>query len=61
MFLNSPVVSGLQVSGANSLGDMAGRTKVNDFDSVGLSSGIHQHDVLWLQVSMDQTQRLQLL
>jgi len=57
----SPVVSGLQVGGAHCLGDMAGRAKVDDLDPVGLSGRVHQHDVLRLQVGVDQTQTLQLL
>ena len=39
---------------------MAGRPKVNDFDPVGLPGRLHQHDVLGLQVGVDQPQALQL-
>jgi hypothetical protein len=37
---------------------MGSTAKVNYFDSVWLPYWINQHDVLWLQVSMDQTQLL---
>lgn len=33
--------------------------KVNDFHSVGLPNGVDKHDVLRLQVSMNQSQALQ--
>lgn len=38
---------------------MTGGAKVNDFHSVGLPDGVDQHDVLGLQVSMNQSQALQ--
>lgn len=55
-----PVVSGLQISGADRFGNMAGRPKVNDFDSVGLPRRVHEHNVLRLQVGVDQPQAPQL-
>lgn len=57
---HSPVVSGLQVGGAHRLGHVARRAKIDDFDSVRLSQRVHQHDVLRLQVGVDQAQALQL-
>lgn len=56
----SPVVSGLQVGGAHRLGHVARRAEINDLDSVRLSQRVHQHDVLRLQVGVDQAQALQL-
>lgn len=40
---------------------MAGRTKVYNFHPVRLPDRIHKHNILWLQVGMDQTHGLQLL
>lgn len=39
---------------------MAGRAKVNDFNSVRLPQRVHQHDVLRLEVGVDQSQAFQL-
>ena len=39
---------------------MAGGAEVDDLHTVRLSEGIHQHDILWLQISVDQPQALQL-
>lgn len=55
-----PVVSALEVGGGIALGARGGRPKVNDLHSEWLSLGVDQHDVLWLEVSVDQTQFLQL-
>lgn len=55
-----PVISGLQVGGANRFGDVAGGAKVDDLHPVRLPQRVHQHDVLGLQVGVDQAQALQL-
>lgn len=39
---------------------MTCRAKVNDLDPVGLSERVDQHDVLRLQVCVNQTEALQL-
>lgn len=38
---------------------MTSRAKVNDLHPVGLSEGVDQHNVLRLQVCMNQTQAFQ--
>ena len=50
---NLPIVSALEIGGRIALAAWSGRTKVDDLDSKGLSNGVHQHDVFWLQVCMN--------
>ena len=39
---------------------MAGRAEVNDLDAVGLARRVHQHNVLGLEVGVDEAQALEL-
>lgn len=54
-----PVVSALQVSVADGLADMRRAAEVDYLDAVRLPCWLHQHDVLRLQISVDQTQLLE--
>lgn len=56
--LRSSVVPTLQVCVADSFTNMGCTAEVNYFDSVWLPHRINQHDVLWFQVCMNQTQLL---
>ena len=57
--LRGSVVARLEVRVADGLAHVAGRPEVDHLDSVRLPHGVHQHDVLWLQVGVDQTELLQ--
>ncbi len=56
----SPIVSGLQVSRAHRFGDVTSRAEVDDLDPVGLAGWVYKHDVLRFQVSVDQSDALEL-
>ena len=53
--LRGAVVAGLEVGVAHRLAHVARRPEVDHLDPVGLPHGVHQHDVLGLQVRVDQT------
>ena len=55
-----PVISGLKVGRTHSFRHMASRTKVYDLDPIWLSGWVYQHDVLWFEISMNQSQAFQL-
>ena len=57
---NSPVVAGLEVRRAHRLRDVTRRTEVDDLDAEREADGVDEHDVLGLEVSMDQSEVLQL-
>ena len=54
-YLRGAVVAGLEVGVAHRLAHVARRPEVDHLDPVGLPHGVHQHDVLGLQVRVDQT------
>ena len=54
------IISTLKVGVAHGFRDVRCRPEIDDFDSVGLSDGIEQHDVFGFQVGMDQAELLQL-
>ena len=57
---NSPIVARLEVRRTDRLRDVTGRTEVDDLDTEREADGVDQHDVLGLQVGVNQTKILQL-
>ena len=56
--LRRAVVATLEVGVADRLAGVRGRPEVDDLDPVRLPDRVNQHDVLRLQVGVDQTQLL---
>ena len=53
--LGSSVISGLKIGVADRLAHVTRRSEVNHLDPVGLPHRVHQHDVLGLQISVNQS------
>ena len=57
---HKPVISRLQVGVVGNVGHETSGAKVDDLDTKWPLHGIYEHDVLGLEVRVDQTQGLQL-